>query len=128
MSTTFRLFVYGTLKRDGIRRLVLANQRFLGPARTLPRYALFDLGPYPGLVAAATDGQIVEGELYEVAENLRPTLDSAEGAPTLFRLEEVELDGIPGPVLAYIYQRSTKGCPRCTSGTWRNVPGRDEEE
>jgi gamma-glutamylcyclotransferase (GGCT)/AIG2-like uncharacterized protein YtfP len=128
MATTFRLFVYGTLKRDGVRRHVLAGQRFLGPVRTLPHYALFDLGPYPGLVSVVTNGQVVEGELYEVAENLRTALDSMEGAPSLFKLEEVEIDGIAGPVLAYVYQRSTKGRPRCTAGTWQNVPGRDEEE
>jgi gamma-glutamylaminecyclotransferase len=126
MALTFRLFVYGTLKGDGCRRHVLAGQRFVGPARTLPRYALYDLGPYPGLVADAA-GQVIEGELYEVAEGARPTLDSAEGAPSLFKLEPIELDGVTGPVVAYFYQRSVKGRPRC-AGVWQNVPGRDEEE
>lgn len=126
---TFRLFVYGTLKRGGSRSHVLAGQRFLGPVQTQALYAIMDLGPYPGLVhESASKGQVVHGELYEVAESLRATLDRVEGAPALFRLEEVQLEGIPGPVLAYVYQRSVKGRPRCDEGTWQNVIGRDEEE
>lgn len=125
---TFRLFVYGTLKRDGCRFHALAGQRYLGLARTVPQYALIDLGAYPGMVPDRKSGQVVEGELYEVEESVRPLLDVMEGAPTLFRLEEIYLEGHPEPVLAYLYQRSTRGLPRCADGVWRNVPGRDEEE
>jgi len=92
--STFRLFVYGTLKRDGCRQYVLAGQRYLGPASTQPLYALYDLGPYPGMIADERQGQVVEGELYEVDESQRATLDSVEGAPSLFRLEAVHLEGI----------------------------------
>src|SRR5947208_2308576 len=61
----FLLFVYGTLKRGGVRLAPLAGRPFLGAARTLPRYALHDLGAYPGLVDEGADGRSVEGELYE---------------------------------------------------------------
>jgi len=125
---TFRLFVYGTLKRDGSRGPVLAGQRHLGPARTLPCYALYDLGAYPGLVRDDRAGEVVTGELVEVDDALRPRLDAIEGSPTLFRLEEVHLEGIADPVWAYFYRRPVHGRPRCPDGVWRNVPGRDEEE
>src|SRR5207248_3399857 len=82
---TFRLFVYGTLKRGGCRHRLLAGQRFLGETRTRPRYALFDLGAYPGLVPEA-EGESVHGELYEVDAGLLAVLDEEEGAPELFRL------------------------------------------
>ena len=105
----FTLFVYGTLMRGGVRHLLLAGQRFLGEARTLPLYALFDLGAYPGMVGRAADGRAVAGELYEVAVGLIPRLDSAEGAPTLFRLEPIAVEGREGTVFAYFYQRSVEG-------------------
>jgi gamma-glutamylcyclotransferase (GGCT)/AIG2-like uncharacterized protein YtfP len=114
---TFRLFVYGTLKRGGCRHRLLAGQRFLGAGRTRPRYALLDLGAYPGLVPAA-QGQAVHGELYEVEARLLPALDAEEGAPGLFRLGPVEVEGWAAPVYAYFYQRPAAGLARCEGGRW----------
>ena len=79
---TFLLFVYGTLKRGGCRHGPLARERFRGETRTRPRYALCDLGGYPGLTIDETTGQAVHGEVYEVGESLVPWLDTVEGAPT----------------------------------------------
>jgi len=114
----FLLFVYGTLMRGGVRHRLLAGQRFLGEARTLPRYALFDLGEYPGMVWRDGDGRVVFGELYDVATRLLPELDAEEGAPKLFRREPVELEGRDGPVFAYLYQRSVEGALPCPGGRW----------
>src|SRR5205814_1029562 len=70
--SAIRLFFYGTLKRGGKNHRLLAGQRFVSPAATAPRYRLFDLGPYPGLVEAA-GGVSVRGELWDVtAEYLAP--------------------------------------------------------
>jgi gamma-glutamylcyclotransferase (GGCT)/AIG2-like uncharacterized protein YtfP len=117
-GSTFRLFVYGTLKRGGCRHGPLAAQRFLGEARTRPAYALLDLGAYPGLVPCPGGGQAVAGELYEVDDALRPWLDGQEGAPDLFRLEPVDLEGEAGPAQAYFYQLGPAGLPHCPSGRW----------
>ena len=116
---TFRLFVYGTLKRDGCRHGPLIRQRFLGEARTRPSYALLDLGAYPGLVHSPTDGQAVQGEVYEVERGLLPWLDDVEGAPELYRLEPVELEG-QGPAHAYFYQGRAANRVRCPFGRWEN--------
>src|SRR5262249_34091377 len=89
---TFLLFVYGTLKRGGPRHHVLRGQRFVRAAVTRPKYLLFDLGAYPGLVVAEKDGRAVHGELYEVERRLIPRLDRIEGAPELYRLEPVEVE------------------------------------
>jgi gamma-glutamylcyclotransferase (GGCT)/AIG2-like uncharacterized protein YtfP len=116
----FLLFVYGTLMRGGVRHRLLADQRFVGEARTLPYYALFDFGTHPGMVLCdgEGDGQAVAGELYAVAVNRLPQLDAEEGAPTLFRRECVEVEQCPKPVFAYLYQRSVKGILRWPSGRW----------
>ena len=116
----FTLFVYGTLMRGGVRHHVLAGQRFLGEARTLPRYALFDLGSYPGLVHREPDSRAVHGELYEVAAALRGRLDRIEGAPSLYRLEPVLMEGHDGEVFAYFYRRDVAGRPLCEGDRWDN--------
>ncbi|HEV3116140.1 MAG TPA: gamma-glutamylcyclotransferase family protein [Gemmataceae bacterium] len=117
---SFTLFVYGTLKRGGVRHPFLAGQIFLGEARTLPRYALFDLVQYPGLVRCETAGRCVRGELYRVETRMIPRLDQVEGAPTVFRLEPIFIEGVDEPVFAYLYQRSTQGRTLCDNDCWVN--------
>lgn len=117
----FLLFVYGTLKRGGVRNGVIAAQKYLGEVRTVPRYALVDLGSYPGLVHAE-DGQHVHGELYEVDTALIATLDAVEGAPSLFALADVELEGRDRLARSYFYQQGAAGRPRVASGRWQNAP------
>jgi gamma-glutamylcyclotransferase (GGCT)/AIG2-like uncharacterized protein YtfP len=118
---SFLLFVYGTLQRGGVRHHFLQNQPFLGDARTLPFYALFDLEHYPGLVHRPAEGRSVRGELYRVETRLRDRLDREEGAPALFRLEPVALEGVDGPAYAYLYQRSVEGRALCEQDHWANL-------
>jgi gamma-glutamylcyclotransferase (GGCT)/AIG2-like uncharacterized protein YtfP len=113
------LFVYGTLMRGGVLHRVLVGQRFLGDVQTRPHYALFNLGAYPGLVYRA-GGWAIHGELYEIAPDLIEQLDHIEGAPSLFRLEPVLIDGQSGEVFAYFYQQETLGWPLCAEGRWTN--------
>jgi gamma-glutamylcyclotransferase (GGCT)/AIG2-like uncharacterized protein YtfP len=115
----FLLFVYGTLMRDGPRAAVLARQQFLGEARTAPDYALYNLGPYPALVREEGAGR-VHGELLAAAASLRERLDQVEGAPQLYRLEEIRLEGVAGPAFAYLYQRDLTGATRLQDGRWDN--------
>jgi gamma-glutamylaminecyclotransferase len=122
-SATFTLFVYGTLMRDGCRAAVLAGQRFLGAASTRPAYELIDLGAYPGLIPCAADGRSIEGELFEVDTDLLPRLDAIEGAPDLFRLAPVQIEGRVGPILTYLYQQDTRGRNPCRGRRWDNGRG-----
>jgi gamma-glutamylcyclotransferase (GGCT)/AIG2-like uncharacterized protein YtfP len=122
-----RLFVYGTLMRDGCRHAVLSGQQFLGTARTQPLYVLLDLGAYPGLVTAACDGVAVEGELYEVSAALIPLLDEIEGAPELYELGRVSLEEMEEPVYAYFYRREPANPPRYPASRWDNRRSTPEE-
>jgi gamma-glutamylcyclotransferase (GGCT)/AIG2-like uncharacterized protein YtfP len=116
----FQLFVYGTLKRDGCRHWLLAGQSYRGEAHTLPRYGLYHLGDYPGLIACPQRGQAVRGELYEVDPCLLGCLDETEGAPVLFDLGPVELAGVAGPAWTYFYQLDPADRPLVESGIWEN--------
>jgi gamma-glutamylcyclotransferase (GGCT)/AIG2-like uncharacterized protein YtfP len=105
--------------RGGVRHRVLAEQRFLGEARTHPQYALYDLGAYPGLVHAESEGRAIPGELYEIDDGLIARLDRIEGAPNLFRLQPIRIEGHPGSVFAYFYQGGIDGMSRCAEDRWK---------
>lgn len=77
-----RFFAYGTLRRASpMHALLSVEARFLGPARYRAR--LLDLGDFPGVVAAASAGDVVFGELFlfpaDRAEELLARLDRYEG-------------------------------------------------
>jgi gamma-glutamylcyclotransferase (GGCT)/AIG2-like uncharacterized protein YtfP len=103
-----------------VRHSVLADQRFLVAVRTQPVYALVNLGAYPGLIHRAEEGRSIRGELYEVASGLTERLDRLEGAPSLYRLEPVRLEGRQDNVLAYFYQQDATGLPLCEENCWKN--------
>jgi gamma-glutamylaminecyclotransferase len=111
------LFVYGTLKRGGVNDHLLRDQDFIGEATTAPRYRVFDLGPYPGLVRDDASGLAVQGELFAVSDCCLAELDDFEGVPELFTRDRIEVDGFE-EVWAYCWNqpvpngaRSGKGWP-----------------
>lgn len=115
MSTT--LFVYGTLLRGERNAVELAGARFVGEARTLPRYTLVDCGAWPTLVEAGTTS--VRGELYAVPPGVLARLDAFEDHPRLFRRQAVALVG-GLPAEAYLAPTNIAG-PVIASGDWRGV-------
>lgn len=109
------LFVYGTLKRGQPRHRFLAGQKFLGTARTLPLYRLFNLGDYPGLVERG-DGRSIEGEIWEVDSDCLAILDAVEGCDKgLYRRANIQLvsphDQIT--VFSYFYEKAIDGKADC---------------
>lgn len=106
-----RVFVYGTLKQGYCRHEALSSAKFLGTATTEPRYRLFDLGTYPGMVYDS-DGAAVEGELYEVNDECLANLDVVEGVSEGFYSREIVQLISPWndqSALTYIYRKSTDG-------------------
>jgi len=75
-----KLFVYGTLKRGHGGAAALADQHFVGEARTQPDYRMYDCVAYPALVAVEPgSGQAIEGELWDVDERCLRRIDEVEG-------------------------------------------------
>ncbi len=112
MSNETLVFVYGSLKRGGSNQHYLAGQKFIGMARTMPGFRLFDLGTYPGMVPFADDRDGVSGEVWSVEVDCLEHLDLLEGiVEGLYRREPITL--LPPfadrKVEGYIYARSVEG-------------------
>jgi gamma-glutamylcyclotransferase (GGCT)/AIG2-like uncharacterized protein YtfP len=112
-----KLFVYGTLKRGQIRNRCLKDSKFLREVVTKPEYHLLNLGQFPGIVRVEKDGRSIVGELYEITVELRPYLDSIEGSPTLFNLEEINIEG-ETDVYAYFLKRRVSNPNVIESNVW----------
>jgi len=86
-----RIFVYGTLKRGYCRAANLVGQQFLGEAKTLAHYRLFDCGSYPGLVEAENGLEIL-GEVWTVDAACLRQLDLVEAVEEgLYRRGPIKL-------------------------------------
>lgn len=87
------LFVYGTLKRGCSNHHHLAGQTFIGAARTVAGFRLFDLGGYPGIAAVAEDRTAVIGEIWSVDAAALARLDTFEGVHEgLYRRAPIALE------------------------------------
>ena len=120
-----KIFLYGTLKRGGCRSHVMRGQRFIGDARTVARYRMYNTGSYPALVED-DDGLEVEGEVWEVDGDCLRILDAIEAVPDLYERRPVSLstpsmDGVE----TYIYQRSLESLPDC-GGRWEHHLSREQ--
>jgi gamma-glutamylcyclotransferase (GGCT)/AIG2-like uncharacterized protein YtfP len=123
------LLVYGTLRGfvdiPMARRLRLGS-RYVGLARVKGR--LYDLGRYPGLVAARSRNEWVVGELYRLVapRALLRTLDRYEAGssgrkrPRFVRERAYAVArGRTLSVWVYRYRRPVRPCARIRSGDYR---------
>ena len=111
------IFVYGTLQRGQRNHKVLLRQQFLGAAQTLPRYRLYNCGRYPGLVDDPENGISIQGEVWEVSDDVLNKMDEYEGVPTLYSRRQVLLQNWHSPVQAYFYKQDITGLNDC-GGRW----------
>jgi gamma-glutamylaminecyclotransferase len=131
------LFVYGTLKKGFSRHSALQDQRYLGTARTQPKYAIYHHGGYPAMVDEhlASQSEVlaqnsIYGELYEAGDETLVALDKIEGVDyNLFKRRTIDLDEISLLLLpisnatwemvesktahSYLFQKNLKGCADC---------------
>jgi gamma-glutamylcyclotransferase (GGCT)/AIG2-like uncharacterized protein YtfP len=98
------LFVYGSLKRGEKNHSELGEAPYRGTARTAPDFAITHVGPYRALTAGR---ESIDGEIYEVDEELLTTLDAFEGRN--YRRIEIRLSDGRG---AHVYVESRWGDDR----------------
>ncbi len=114
------LFLYGTLKRGCRNHHLMHGQEFVGPARTLPRYRLYDSGYYPCLVEDESNGRAVRGELWGVDAAALARLDEFEEVGHTFARREVAMEGVTERVFAYFFVGNVTVFPDCGQ-EWPNV-------
>lgn len=121
------LFVYGTLRRGEPNHPKLGDARFVGEARTRPKYDLVDFGGFPALLERGNTSVI--GEIYDVTAERLSELDAFEDVPTLYERKLVELDAAFGDraahgrdhALAYVMRPDTaQRAPQIACGDWRH--------
>ena len=116
------LFVYGTLKRGCRNHHHLAGQVFVGVARTVPGYRLYDLGGYPGIAPSAADQEGVLGEVWSVDAAALQRLDAFEGVHEgLYRREPLALQPpfSTSPIAAYLPTLAAMNGRREVGAEWR---------
>jgi gamma-glutamylcyclotransferase (GGCT)/AIG2-like uncharacterized protein YtfP len=113
-----KLFVYGTLKRNGRYHYFLQGDEYLGKYHTEAKFRMFDLGSCPALTLDTVDGYPVEGEVYEV-DNLR-RFDNLEGYPMMYNRGIFAV----GEHMATIYymKHNLAAETELPSGVWMNCP------
>lgn len=111
-SGKLRLFVYGTLRREGVAASYLEGQRMLKQNFRLPGFAMYDAGWYPFVVPAGADS-VITGDVYEVDQSLVPILNTYEGEGYVAHFLEKE------NVLLYLKaDEQTDGFVQVDSGDW----------
>lgn len=123
-TTTFKVFVYGSLLRGfGNHRLLVGSELLAGDA-VCDGLAMFDVagGAYPGCTLGTGRDQVA-GELYRVDAATLARLDRLEGHPRFYcrKLRSVFVPGT-GPVDALVYllpATAVLGRTRIVPGDWR---------
>jgi gamma-glutamylcyclotransferase (GGCT)/AIG2-like uncharacterized protein YtfP len=96
-----QLFVNGTLMRGLKLHPNLDGATFLEAPRTEPVYRIYSIGDvHPGMFEVAEGGVSVEGELYEVPEEVWQRVESGE-PPGLYRGPVKLADGRVVPGILY---------------------------
>eukprot|EP00049_Salpingoeca_infusionum_P027118 m.30583 g.30583 ORF g.30583 m.30583 type:complete len:122 (+) comp9294_c0_seq2:223-588(+) len=93
------VFAYGTLRKGESNHHFLESSKLLGNFCTPPRYTMYNIGPYPGLIEGDT---AIVGEVYEVDDATLQMVDELEGVPDMYRRDSVETPF--GTAIIYIFQ------------------------
>jgi gamma-glutamylaminecyclotransferase len=112
-----RIFVYGTLLAGESNHRYLEHARFVGEVRTEPAFRLYDLGPFPGLVAVGDHA--ILGEVYDVDEPTLAMLDRLEGHPRFYVRRSIVLESGEAVQTYLLMPHQVVGRPIITSGSWR---------
>ncbi len=103
------VFVYGTLMQGERAAGMLADGTYKGEF-ILDDYALYDLGPFPGIKEMPEE--CVIGEVYEIPESVIPRMDSYEGEGSLYKREAVSVrndETVLDDVYVYVYLGQVSG-------------------
>ena len=124
-----QLFVNGTLMRGLKLHPNLDGATFLEENWTAPVYRIHSIGDvHPGMYEVAEGGVSVQGELYEVPDDVWQRVESGE-PPGLYRGPVKLADGRVVPGILYPQEMAEAGRHRDISefGGWREYAAAQEE-
>uniref|UniRef100_A0A1B0GBU8 Gamma-glutamylcyclotransferase family protein n=1 Tax=Glossina morsitans morsitans TaxID=37546 RepID=A0A1B0GBU8_GLOMM len=114
----FKIFVYGTLKNGEFNHSLLTNAnngfaRYLGEGKTVEKYPLI-IGTrfnIPFLLDKCGRGQNVNGEVYEVDEEMLKKLDELEEYPEYYdrEIQEIKMEKRDEVTKCWLYLM--RNCP-----------------
>lgn len=114
------IFVYGTLMKGQRAAHKMEGSCFVGCFQ-LKDYAMYNLGRYPGIVLC--DGELVQGELYFVSDEMLARMDEYEGEGDLYLRTKVKVwsgqECLDAEV--YVYNRDITGYEKM-QGSWNAQP------
>lgn len=121
----YRVFVYGSLKKNGWNHSLLEQSNFLGKAY-IRGYSLYHVASYPGMIKSENRLEQVYGELYEIDEPTLKRLDSLESEGYLYKRELVSVRCNHENIDAYtyIYLLDTWNTTKVKGNDWKGGLGR----
>ena len=118
---TYKVFVYGTLKRGFGNNVLLKNSKFIGEAETVNRMTMLSLGGFP-MVVGTYGTSTIKGEVYEVDDDTLRNLDSLEGNPNFYMRKTINVVVNGDTIKAVTYLKGKHyrpyGNPIVKSGVW----------
>lgn len=114
-----KIFVYGSLQRGKSAYDIMErhNSKFIRKAVTDPKYHIYRIDWYPGMVVDKNISGGVHGEVHEVTDECIEDLDYYEDDPNMFKKHDIILEN-GDKVIAYLYMQSITGKKRTESGVW----------
>jgi gamma-glutamylcyclotransferase (GGCT)/AIG2-like uncharacterized protein YtfP len=114
-------FFYGTFMRGQPGEANLAGASFLEEARTAPRYRLYSIrDEHPLLIEAQDEGVSVDGQLFDVPDELWESIVSSEPPGARLHFDELEL--VDGRVVQTMFgereQAEREGVDISEHGGW----------
>lgn len=104
------VFVYGSLLSGEANHHVMRGAELLRATTTIAAFTLYDLGPYPALLA--TGDTAIEGEIYRVSAAILARLDRFEDHPRLYRRGAVALScGTEAAAYYFVDEALARRCP-----------------
>ena len=109
-----KVFVYGTLKSGGTIRGLSGfgdGAVIVGKAKTTyPDYKMVDLGSFPGVLMGDTN--FIQGEVWEVDDDIAEQLDAIEGYPEFYN--KIPTETTQGKAMMYFLPKEYEKYPQVT--------------
>ena len=110
------IFVYGTLRSDESRNIILKDSEYIGIFKTAPKYTMINLGSFPGMLMYGSTP--ITGEIYVVTNSVLKILDQIEGPPDFYKREQINIKNFD-KIQAYCLDKDKYfSYPEIESGNW----------